>query len=336
VHLSDLIRFIQQPVVHYFKEQLGLSYSDTQELIADREPIAMDGLTKWQLADNLLNLALTQGTINTTDALLRARAGGTLPLGTPGKIILDERTEVIEKGSELFAQATQGKEPLEPLNIDLTLPGKLRLIGQVPGRWNNTSIFVDTGKENAKRLMTPWMHYLAWTAQQPEDEATTRLLLCAREKDGSVYAQHVKFEMAGSTEERQELARTQLSQLIQWYLLGKQHPIRFMQKTSHAFAEAAHGVLSASQFAHGPASGLTDDQYEALSQARRSASKAWDSNQNFSGEGADYHLAKTFEAEPPHVLTREDGSETAHPDFAWYALKFWSPLLNARHEETTS
>ena len=224
----------------------------------------------------------------------------------------------------------------EPLNIDLTLPGKLRLIGQVPGRWSNTAIFVDTGKESAKRLMTPWMHYLAWTAQQPDDEATTRLLLCAREKNGSVYAEHIKFEMAGSAEERKNLAQAELTQLVQWYLLGKKHPLRFMQKTSHAFAEAAHGVLSASQFAHGPAGGLTDDQYEVLLQARKKAKGAWESNQNFSGEGADYHLAKTFEYEPPYVLTRGDGSETAHPDFAWYALKFWTPLLNARHEETTS
>ena len=38
-------------------------------------------------------------------------------------------------------------------------------------------------------------------------------------------------------------------------------------------AEAAHGVLSASQFAHGPASGLTDDQYEVLTQARKKAKK---------------------------------------------------------------
>ena len=41
---SDLIRFIQQPVVHYFKEQLGLTYSDTQNSLPTRA-IAMDGNT---------------------------------------------------------------------------------------------------------------------------------------------------------------------------------------------------------------------------------------------------------------------------------------------------
>ena len=63
---------------------------------SDREPITLDNLGKWKLADELLKIALTQGSIEPTDALLRARAGGAMPLGTPGEMILDERTQVVQ------------------------------------------------------------------------------------------------------------------------------------------------------------------------------------------------------------------------------------------------
>ena len=39
VHLSDLIRFIQQPVVHYFKEQLGLTYTTPKNSLPTASPL---------------------------------------------------------------------------------------------------------------------------------------------------------------------------------------------------------------------------------------------------------------------------------------------------------
>ena len=68
----------------------------------------MDGLSRgnWRTT---FEPQLTQGSINPTDALLRARAGGTLPLGTPGRLILEERTEVIERGAELLRKPPKAK-----------------------------------------------------------------------------------------------------------------------------------------------------------------------------------------------------------------------------------
>lgn len=333
VQLSDLIRFVSQPIVHFFNESIGLVYAENRNLVADREPIAMDGLAQWKLANTLLPLALDETGIDQPRALMLTRAGGELPLGTPGRLMVRERVEVVESGAHLFKTVTSDRPPLEPLGVDLTLQNGVRIIGQVPGRWGDTALVVDTGKENPKRLIAPWIRHLVWTAQQPEDCSSSSLLLCARNKDGTIYQEHVRLQLEGSPTERQHKAREELAEFTKWYVTGAREPLRLLQKTSYAFAQIAREHLVASQFATGAPDILTQEQHVVLAKASREASKTWEGSQNIHGEAAERHLARAFPNEHPHLQVADDGTRTVHPKFAYYALRLWGPLLSARHEE---
>src|SRR5262249_60465492 len=90
VAIDDLVGFFGNPSRWFLQGRLGVYVGGDAELLAEREPIELNGLEQWRVGDALLRRALRAGDPETAWAVLRA--GGLLPLGTPGRCAVDDAT----------------------------------------------------------------------------------------------------------------------------------------------------------------------------------------------------------------------------------------------------
>ena len=88
--MSELTRFIRQPVVYFFQKRLGVVFNDSELAGDDEEPFSIDGLREYAFAERLLMSTSTDEAISDVANDLRKRAQslsreGSLPIGLPGR-----------------------------------------------------------------------------------------------------------------------------------------------------------------------------------------------------------------------------------------------------------
>ena len=74
--LDDMVRFFQSPAQAFLRGRLGMSLWDEDSLPADSEPLELDGLASYGLANRLLGIEL--GTEEKVDLLALEKAKGSL------------------------------------------------------------------------------------------------------------------------------------------------------------------------------------------------------------------------------------------------------------------
>ena len=79
LELSELLAFSRNPVKYFFQRRLRVYFNDHSIDQQDEEPFAVDGLTGYQLKQQLLDQALRYDGLE--QAFARIRAGGQLPVG---------------------------------------------------------------------------------------------------------------------------------------------------------------------------------------------------------------------------------------------------------------
>jgi len=90
----------------FLKNALGISTSDWNADIVDREPIELDDLEKWQLRDDFIGILRESETkVDIPSLLARQRALGRLPLAEAGAQLVEEllrdAVEVVEKAKSI-------------------------------------------------------------------------------------------------------------------------------------------------------------------------------------------------------------------------------------------
>lgn len=195
VTLNDLGRCLRQPLAWYLEQRLGVPQDRSDDVLEDDEPFAADGLTRWQIRQEVLE-ALEGG----ADPHARApywEHSGALPPGIPGQVFLEqtlgEASEQLARTLALRRDQGTVLPPLAqtlyagPLSLDLTVR-ELDCAGwdsvQV-GKILNREPYAKLQRLSASkaplrlgRVLPFWLQHLAINSFDavPEGSRTSRLL----------------------------------------------------------------------------------------------------------------------------------------------------------------
>lgn len=162
VALADLISFVEHPVRAFLWQRLGLRVPERDEDIADRLPIELDGLAKWELGERLLAARLT----GADPAGLRAAEWrrGTLPPFGFGAAVLDEVEHTVDR----LARAAQADYagPARAVDIAVDLGNGRRLTGTVPEVRGDTLVRTTFSRLAPKHRIGAWVSLLALTVTE--------------------------------------------------------------------------------------------------------------------------------------------------------------------------
>lgn len=162
VALADLISFAEHPVRAFLWQRLGLRVPEHDEDIADRLPIELDGLAKWELGERLLAARLT----GADPAGLRAAEWrrGTLPPFGFGAAVLDEVEHTVDR----LVRAAQADYtgPARAVDIAVDLGNGRRLTGTVPEVRGDTLVRTTFSRLAPKHRIAAWVSLLALTVTE--------------------------------------------------------------------------------------------------------------------------------------------------------------------------
>lgn len=216
VELAQLIEFWLCPAEFLLKHRLGLRLEERGVLLSGREPFVLDGLERWQLRQDLLQLQLRG---KQEGAAEYARAAGRLPHGAVGML------ELAESSGQVGAfvaqlQALPAVEP-EPRPFVLEL-GDFRLSGQLDKLSAIGRIEYRLGRSRSQDLLRVWIAHLALNVVAPA---------------GVMPASHWLSEAGWQRFKPLEEARELLERLLHWYGEGQRRLLPFLPKASQAWAE---------------------------------------------------------------------------------------------------
>ena len=294
--IDRLSAFVQRPVRWLMQRGLGLYLDEEHDALETREPIALDGLTRWQLGDELLRLAAAGVAPAEAEALLRARGG--LALGTPGELDYRDLLPTVE-GIDALRAANEGS-PVDMLPVDLEIGG-VRLVGQLSALNAKRSLHTQFSKISSRHELGLWVRHLALSATGASGAPTESALVG---RDGKGQPSILRFSALST-----EAARGHLAELIELHREGARWAIPFFADASRAYAD---GVANPKK-----------DEARALADAR----KAFEGDgQRSEGELRDAHIARAY----PDFASALDASSPR--DFATLALAVFEPLLAHRSD----
>ncbi len=187
--LSDLIRFMKNPVKYFFNRRLSIRFDPENETAVDLEPFALDGLAPFGLGGRLLEAGLAAGpegaqaaVADTAQRMLRT---GALPMAGFGRLsanaLITPVSGMLAHHHRLLARWPQACDPVE-INLSLTREkGDTRVVedwldrvyktdagdGPEYSRWEfyPKSIPAKTIKPETYYILTGlWIRHLAGTA----------------------------------------------------------------------------------------------------------------------------------------------------------------------------
>jgi exodeoxyribonuclease V gamma subunit len=307
----DLVRFLKSPVQWFLERRLGLRLEDASGSLADREPVELGGLERHALGTDLLGWDIEDHFPADPEAVLRA--GGRLPLGTPGRFSLGP----ITVGAATIARAVRGSPlgpTIAPRILDVLL-GPVRLVGQVSGLHEHGLLVSQYGRIRADHRLAHWVRHLALTASGFEAARPSRLV--GRDDVSGVEAMDLPaIDMA--------VARGHLEELAQLFLTGQRVPLVFFPETSNAYALAYLDALDAGQ-----------DSADATRRAVHAAGALWTrqrKNGELYGDGTSVWVRRVLgdpapcPAEPGFTIPGLE--DVATPTFHDLALAVWRPLIH--------
>lgn len=275
--LEQLQRFWQHPVRAFFQMRLQVNFRAEESEIPDTEPFTLEGLTRYQLNQQLLNTLIEEQ--DAGQMYRRYRAAGTLPYGPYGEIAWEVQRQEMEA---LASRVIELREPAQSMEIDLDCAG-VNITGwlaqvQSSGllRWRPSLLSVSQG-------MQLWLEHLVYCASGGTGES--RLLL---RKEGEW-----RFPPLSATE-----ANGYLAELVEGYRLGMMQPLLFLPESGGAWLKACFDAESNTL--------LMDD--ETQQKARSKFLQAYEGNMVVSGEGSDLwyqRLWRTLENEQYEAIIEQ-------------------------------
>ena len=228
ISLADLILFFDNPARGFLRDRLQVGVSREAEEVSDRLPIDLDGLQKWTVGDRALRARIAG---HDPRSIYRAELlRGELPPAGLGEATLEEIGRAVEL---LMGQLALGP-PEDPRSVDVevTLPGDVRLTGTVDGVRGLHVVDATYSRLGPKQLMASWIRLLALTAGGIDDEGWQASAL-GKGSRGKVartsYGAHPRAA-----------ARSHLAALIDVYSLGQTAPLPLPVKTAHAWMQVVH------------------------------------------------------------------------------------------------
>jgi exodeoxyribonuclease V gamma subunit len=267
--LEQLQRFWSHPVRAFFQMRLQVNFRIEDNDIPETEPFTLEGLTRYQLNQQLVNTLVEE-----QDAGLmysRFRAGGELPYGAFGEIAWDDQRQEMQA---LADRVNACRLPGKSLEIDLQCDG-VNITGWLPQVQSDGLLRWRPSMQNVSQGMQLWLEHLVYCASGGIGES--RLLL---RKDGEW-----RFPPLAADE-----AMKYLAELVAGYREGMSQPLLFLPESGGAWLKSCYdsenNVI------------LWDE--ETQQKARSKFMQAWEGNMVVRGESADVwyqRLWRTLESE---------------------------------------
>ncbi len=310
LNLAELKRFWARPARWFLEQRLGLFLEERDEALAEREPVVLDELEKYQLARELLDEGLAREGEG-AELARRWRGQGLLPLGKAALPVLREIEEAVAPILQKVA-ACIGQKPLMPLAGEVALGEGISLWGEIGGRHAEGRIHVTNSKLHGRVLLAAWLDHLFLCALNPGDQPLDSFVVGKGEKGG---AEAIRLRAV-------ENAREHLAELTELFRAGADEPLLFFPKSSWRFART---LLSGK-------GGERDALEEA---AYGKAREEYLGNNRMPGEGNEPCCRQLFGS-----LVPVRPGYSPYPDhapscgFAELALKVFAPLI--AHQEKLS
>lgn len=226
ISLGQLHTFFRHPAQALLKSRMNITLPIVNTELEDEEPLILEGLTRHQLANRLLEPTLRNPDPQQLTDL--ARAGPELPSGHLGEALLQNELHPLA----LFAQNLKTRLPdLEenPLPIDLHI-SPLRLQGQL-AHWGSQGLLrYRCARATERDYLGAWLDHLCLNALAPEGLHlhTTHI------------ARNTVFHFRPVAD-----PKALLKTLLELYLQGQEYPLPFYPKT--AWALKTKGISQAKQ-----------------------------------------------------------------------------------------
>ena len=259
--VEQLIRFFHHPVRFLLRERLNIQLQTDIAPLPDHEPFLLDGLSNYQLREQLLNLQLAEKSAQQAESI--TRGGGILPHGEIGATVFTREWDSVDR----FARRLQRFLPdaeFETLAVDITL-AEIRIFGQLQPICKQGFFGYRLGLVTARDYLRLWLQHLLLNILAPADiEPSSHWLGQDQELVLRPVAQ----------------AEYHLETLLHYYWRGLHAPLPFFPKTSFAYIEAAANNRSKTSPEH-------------------KAQQVWEGNERTPGEANDPYYRLAFRACDP-------------------------------------
>lgn len=219
--IQELAHFFQGPIPFLLRKGLGLRLQDQAIEIADREPIELDGLALYAIAEPLLGRSLEGETLD--QAYPTVRAQGLLPLGSPGDTLYSELHGLVGPLAERVRGYLDGG-PLPAINVDQALGG-VRLHGRLERMYPAGRVLHQYSRIRSKHMVALWVEHLCMQLVDPQPS----YIIGRPERGGGVMT--LRFRKVDEPEPL-------LEELLRLYELGRRYPLLFFPETSLSYVRA--------------------------------------------------------------------------------------------------
>lgn len=269
--LETLQRFWAHPVRAFFQMRLQVNFRSEESDIPETEPFILEGLTRYQLNQQLLNTLVEQ---HDAERLFRHfRAAGSLPYGAFGEILWDAQRQEMQSLAERIIACRQ---PGQSMEIDLNCNG-VQITGWLPQvqqdgllRWRPSLLSVSQGVQL-------WLEHLVYCASGGTGES--RLFL---RKDAEW-----RFPPLDA-----EQAMRYLAQLVDGYREGMSSPLLVLPESGGAWIKTCYDAANDAM--------LEDD--DTRQKARSKFLQAYEGNMMVRGEGDDIWYQRLWRQLEPDTL----------------------------------
>lgn len=303
LNLEELARFWSAPIPTLLTRGLGIRPQTQAIEIEDREPIELNALELYQIAQPLLGRSLAGETLE--QAFDSVRAQGVLPLGTPGVTRYSELNALLGPLAEAVSGFVDGG-PRPPLPVQARL-GNTRLNGSLNHIYDWGRVLYQYSRIQSKHLVALWVEHLALQLHGP-----MRSMIIGRPETGG----GIMCLALRPVEHPQRL----LEQLIGLFHQGQRFPLLFFPDTSRTWARKTLGANSQKQ----------------LERAMYPTQRKWKSYNGLfrkeMGEGTQEQVARVMGGREPWDM---ELAVAQPPELGFYTLarQVWDPFLGHLYVE---
>lgn len=166
VRLDALLRFFRDPTKYFLKNRLGVLLDETEALIESSEPFKLEALSRFQVRDQLMDLALADDDSERPDVYAVLRASGALPHGLVGDRALDALRLQVERVAHRITPLLP-EAMLPPETIDTEIGG-LRLVGSLSRLTPEGILDYGFDKPNGRDRLALWIRHLTLNVMAPD------------------------------------------------------------------------------------------------------------------------------------------------------------------------
>ena len=206
-------------------KRLGIYFDDESPVISGSESFAMDGLEKYSLAQELVQLKLDGHDLKSLFPVQKAM--GSLPHGTPGTCAYDDLSHAVNNFADKTEVYLQNRI-LEPLNIELGAVG-FKLTGKIESIYADRLVHYRYTKLKATDHLRLWIQHLILCLVAPHDYKPSLVIGLSPESKEPQWAAFEYMPAAG--------AREVLEALLDIYWQGLVRPVHFFPKAAWQYAK---------------------------------------------------------------------------------------------------